>query len=93
MNQRREDAARREQLSRGSTLHEATQAQPLIDEFLAEVKRRGIAPELTVPGGWKERLRGVTVPATPPPLVVGRGGRDGDSGDLSTFLAWRLAQG
>ena len=130
MNQRREDAARREQLSRGSTLHEAAQAQPLIDEFLAEVKRRGIAPEplrarlldgrevktsqlgwyiranksvaigengefyvLTVPGGWKERLRGVTVPATPPPLVVGRGGRDGDSGDLSTFLAWRLAQG
>ncbi|MGA4669999.1 hypothetical protein ACPCG0_09415 [Propionibacteriaceae bacterium Y1923] len=48
---------------------------------------------LTVPGGWRERLRGVRLEASPPPLVVGRGARDGDSGDLSTFLAWRLAQG
>ena len=48
---------------------------------------------LTVPGGWKERMRGVVLQPTPPPLVVGRGARDGDSGDLTTFLAWRLDQG
>lgn len=48
---------------------------------------------LTVPGGWKERLRGVHLESTPPPLIVGRGARDGDSGDLTTFLAWRLDQG
>ena len=48
---------------------------------------------LTVLGGWKERLRGVHLQPSSPPLVVGRGARDGDSGDLSTFLAWRLEQG
>lgn len=48
---------------------------------------------LTVPGGWKERLRGVNLEPSPPPLVVGRGARDGDSGDLATFLAWRLDAG
>lgn len=48
---------------------------------------------LTVPGGWRQRLRGVTLQPTPPPLVVGRGARDGDSGDLTTFLEWRLDQG
>lgn len=48
---------------------------------------------LTVPGGLRERLRGVCLEPTPPPLVVGRGGRDGDSGDLSFFLARRLEQG
>lgn len=48
---------------------------------------------LTVPGGLRERLRGVRLEPTPPPLVVGRGGRDGDSGDLSFFLARRLEQG
>ena len=47
---------------------------------------------LTVPGGWRERVRGVKLEPSPPPLVVGRGARDGDSGDLSTFLAWRLDQ-
>lgn len=48
---------------------------------------------LTVPGGLRERLRGVKLQPSPPPLVVGRGARDGDSGDLATFLAWRLEQG
>ena len=44
--------------------------------------------QLTVPGGTGlvERLRGVKLTATPPPLVVGRGGRDGETGDLSEFL-------
>lgn len=45
---------------------------------------------LTVPGGWKERLRGVKLIPTDPPLVVGRGGRDGETGDLKEFLEWVL---
>ncbi|MDN5762983.1 MAG: hypothetical protein L0H41_11780 [Microlunatus sp.] len=48
---------------------------------------------LTVPGGLKERLRGVRLRPTPPPLIVGKGGRDGETGDLTEFLARRLAQG
>lgn len=47
---------------------------------------------LTVPGGWAERLRGVKLEKTPPPLVVGRGSTDGDSGDLSFFLDRRLQE-
>jgi hypothetical protein len=49
--------------------------------------------QLTVPGGsgFLERLRGVKLAATPPPLVVGRGGRDGETGDLSEFLDRVLA--
>jgi hypothetical protein len=45
---------------------------------------------LTVPGGWKERLRGVRLKATPPPLEIGRGGRDGESGPMADFLRWTL---
>lgn len=45
---------------------------------------------LTVPGGLMERVRGVKLSPTPPPLQVGRGGRDGETGDLAEFLAWRL---
>ena len=50
--------------------------------------------QLTVPGGsgFLERLRGVKLAATPPPLVVGRGGRDGETGDLTEFLDRVLAQ-
>lgn len=48
---------------------------------------------LTVPGGLRERLTGVALQPSPPPLVVGRGGRDGESGSLSDFLAWRLDAG
>jgi hypothetical protein len=39
-----------------------------------------------------ERLRGVKLAAAPPPLVVGRGGRDGETGDLVEFLDRVLAQ-
>jgi hypothetical protein len=48
---------------------------------------------LTVPGGLRERLSGVKLKPTPPPLVVGKGGRDGESGDLVDFLKWRLEAG
>lgn len=46
--------------------------------------------QLTVPGSMMARLRGVRLVATPPPLVVGRGGRDGETGDLKDFLAKAL---
>ena len=48
---------------------------------------------LTVPGGLRERLSGVKLRASPPPLVVGKGARDGESGDLAEFLHWRLEAG
>ena len=47
---------------------------------------------LTVPGGLKERLRGVQLKPSPPPLIVGKGGRDGETGDLSEFLERMLAR-
>jgi hypothetical protein len=46
---------------------------------------------LTVPGGLRERISGVKLQPTPPPLEVGRGGRDGETGDLAEFLRKRLA--
>jgi hypothetical protein len=48
---------------------------------------------LTVPGGLRERFSGVKLKPTPPPLIVGKGGRDGESGDLAEFLRWRLEAG
>ena len=48
---------------------------------------------LTVPGGLKERIRGVQLKPSPPPLYVGKGGRDGETGDLAEFLQRRLEQG
>ena len=45
---------------------------------------------LTVPGGLRERLRGVALERTLPSLQVGKGGRDGETGDLREFLAWVL---
>ena len=41
---------------------------------------------LTIPGGLRERFSGATLRASPPPLEVGRGGRDGETGDLAEFL-------
>lgn len=46
---------------------------------------------LTVPGGWLERLRGVNLEPRLPPLRVGAGGRDGETGYLAEFLQWVLA--
>lgn len=48
---------------------------------------------LTVPGGLKERITGVSLEPSQPPLIVGKGGRDGESGDLADFLQWRLDAG
>lgn len=48
---------------------------------------------LTVPGGLRERIAGVKLRSSPPPLIVGKGGRDGESGDIADFLQWRLDRG
>jgi hypothetical protein len=48
---------------------------------------------LIVPGGLRERLSGVKLRPSPPPLVVGKGGKDGETGDLAEFLQLRLAPG
>lgn len=37
-------------------------------------------------GGLLDAFRGVKLEPTTPPLVVGRGGRDGETGDLQDFL-------
>lgn len=46
---------------------------------------------LTVPSSALARVTGVKLQPSQPELVVGRGGRDGESGDLADFLARVLA--
>jgi hypothetical protein len=48
---------------------------------------------LQVPGGLIGRLRTWHLDPSAPPLIVGKGGRDGESFDLKTLLALRLAAG
>lgn len=48
---------------------------------------------LNVPASLSARWRGVEVAPSDPPLVVGRGGRDGESIDLPQLLAQRLEAG
>ncbi|MCB7138036.1 hypothetical protein [Cellulosimicrobium marinum] len=42
---------------------------------------------LSVPGGLAARLRGAALTPSDPPLVLGKGGRDGESIDLADALA------
>ncbi|BCL16661.1 MULTISPECIES: hypothetical protein [Micromonospora] len=48
---------------------------------------------LTVPGGLRARLFGATPRPHPAPLIVGEGGRDGDSVPLRELLSRRLDAG
>ena len=53
---------------------------------------------LTAPLGLRDRLTGVALRPTPPPLVLGAGGKDGESIDLPDALerllpGWREAAG
>jgi hypothetical protein len=41
---------------------------------------------LSVPGGWRQRISGVRLQPSQPSLTVGRGGRDGETGELAWFL-------
>ncbi|MDR1237290.1 MAG: hypothetical protein LBK28_03525 [Propionibacteriaceae bacterium] len=45
---------------------------------------------LVVPGSFRDRFRGVELQTSAPPLVIGLGARDGESGDLAGFLAAAL---
>ncbi|MGC4853483.1 hypothetical protein ACLQ24_08810 [Micromonospora sp. DT4] len=78
---------------------EQAQAAELVAWFVAEAARRGLPTTrlvafhlLTVPGGLRARLLGVDPQPSPPPLVVGAGGRDGESIPLRTLLT-RLLDG
>lgn len=48
---------------------------------------------LHAPGSLRERLKGVKLEPSAPPLELGRGARDGESMPLSESLAKRLAAG
>ncbi|MBY8874838.1 hypothetical protein K7640_23705 [Micromonospora sp. PLK6-60] len=48
---------------------------------------------LTVPASLRSRLLGARPEPSAPPLVVGRGGRDGESMPLATLLSLRLEAG
>ncbi|MFC0509188.1 hypothetical protein [Micromonospora costi] len=48
---------------------------------------------LTVPGGLRARLVGAEPEPSPPPLIVGEGGRDGESIPLRVLLTRRLDAG
>lgn len=47
---------------------------------------------LTVPASLRARLTGVTLRGDDPPLVVGRGGKDGESIPLATLLERALSR-
>lgn len=47
---------------------------------------------LTIPGSLRQRISGVTLEPTPPPLIIGEGSRDGDSIDMSAALQRVLDQ-
>lgn len=48
---------------------------------------------LTAPARFLSRFTGATVAPSPPPLELGKGGRDGESMPIATALAKRLAGG
>lgn len=63
--------------------------------YLNKGQTLAIAPDgrffqLLTTGGRFARFTGVKLSPSPPPLVVGRGGRDGETGDLKDFLARML---
>lgn len=59
--------------------------------YLRTDRAAGVSTEgefyiLTAPLGLRERLRGVRLMPSPPPMVLGAGGKDGDSIDLPDAL-------
>ena len=57
------------------------------------VDEEGLFYVLSAPPSLAARLRGADVPPSDPPLVVGVGGRDGESMPLAELLALRLDAG
>lgn len=71
---------------------------PLVGWYLNNAQTLAIGDDgryysLVTPGSVLARFTGVAVGPSEPSLVVGRGARDGESGDLTEFLERRLAQG
>lgn len=65
--------------------------------YLNKARSVAITPEgdfysLLTTGSWLSRFTGVTLAPSDPPLVIGRGGRDGETGDLKDFLAAALRE-
>jgi hypothetical protein len=63
--------------------------------YLNKARTLAIAPDgrffqLLTTGGRLARFTGVKLSPSPPPLVIGRGGRDGETGDLKDYLARAL---
>lgn len=63
--------------------------------YLNKARTMAITPEgrfvqLLTTGGRLSRFTGVKLSPSQPPLVIGRGGRDGETGDLKDFLARAL---
>lgn len=66
----------------------------LVGWYLKMDRTVGFDPEgryyiLSAPGDLLTRLRGASIEATDAPLVVGRGGRDGEAIELSILLSLR----
>lgn len=64
--------------------------------YLNRARTLAIAPDgsyyqLVTTGSVLARFSGVKLQPSPPTLVIGRGGRDGETGDLADFLARALA--
>ena len=63
----------------------------LVGWYLNRARTLAIAPDgryyqLVTAGSALARFTGVDVPPSKPTMVIGRGGRDGETGDLSDFL-------
>lgn len=63
----------------------------LVGWYLNNARTVAVAPDgsyylLIAPGSTLSRFTGVTLQPSPPTLVIGRGARDGESGDLADFL-------
>lgn len=68
----------------------------LVGWYLNRARTLAVTPDrryyqLVTAGSVLARFTGVTVQPTSPTLVIGRGGRDGETGDLADFLARALA--
>lgn len=64
--------------------------------YLNKARTLAVAPDgryyqLVTTGTALSRFTGVKLQPSPPTLVIGRGGRDGETGDLADFLARALA--
>lgn len=65
--------------------------------YLNNARTVAVAPDgsyylLVAPGSALARFTGVTLQPSAPTLVIGRGARDGESGDLADFLARAYAR-